>query len=433
MSTPVMEPLELLESRTLFAVTPNDPLFPLQWWSEQVSAPQAWEVTTGSSRVVVHVNDSGIDYTHPDLYKNIWLNQAEIPFAVGRKGLRDTDDDGLITFWDLNATEGNGRLVNAKFVRDVNANGYIDAGDLLNDRRWEDRTDADRNGFRDDLVGWDFVNDDNDPMDDYFHGTFCAGIIGAEGDNGEGGAGVAWRVQLMATKTLNNEGNGPETVTDGVRYAADNGARISNNSFGSFGPDREYKKQFRAAVEHARNQGVLYVGAAGNENWDNDVDGEWKLFETSLDLPNIISVASTDLDDRKAATSSYGRASVDLAAPGEEVGSTIPLSLDPSFPYTLGAGTSFAAPFVCGAAALMLARNPNLSYAQLKDLILRSVDPNASFAGKTVTGGRLNVFRAVAAVPPPSANCAGFAPSPFSTTSVSGQRDLLTSADRVIG
>src|SRR5688500_16040602 len=156
--------LESLERRTLCAVTPNDPLFPQQTWFDQVSLPQAWELTTGSSAVVVNINDTGIDYTHPDLYKNVWLNQAEIPFAVGKKGLSDTDKDGLITFWDLNATSG-GRLVNGVFVNDGNANGYIDAGDLLNDPRWEDGVDGGAgggNGFVDDLIGWDFVNDDND-------------------------------------------------------------------------------------------------------------------------------------------------------------------------------------------------------------------------------------------------------------------------------
>src|SRR5688572_8229471 len=203
---------ESLERRTLFAVvTPNDPLFPLQTWMPQVSAPEAWALTTGSSKVVVNVNDSGIDYTHPDLYKNIWLNQKEIPFAVGKNGLRDTDADGLVTFWDLNARQNNGRLVNGAFVADGNANGFIDAGDLLGDPRWQNGVDDGGNGFNDDLVGWDFVNNDNDPMDDYFHGTFTAGIIGSEGNNGVGGAGVTWRVQLMATKGLGRKGSGDIT------------------------------------------------------------------------------------------------------------------------------------------------------------------------------------------------------------------------------
>src|SRR5688572_24330111 len=128
--------VEQLEARRLFAVTPNDPLFPQQTWFNQTSLPQAWDITTGSSAVVVNINDSGIDYAHPDLYKNIWLTQAEIPFAVSNKGLRDTDRDGGITFWDLNARNG-GQLVNGAFAQDLNANGYIDAGDLLNDPRWE--------------------------------------------------------------------------------------------------------------------------------------------------------------------------------------------------------------------------------------------------------------------------------------------------------
>src|SRR5687768_9171059 len=88
-----MQIIECLEARTLFAVTPNDQYFSLQWWMQSVSAPQAWDLTAGSSGVVVNVNDSGIDYTHPDLYLNIWLNQKEIPFAVGNKGLRDTDNE----------------------------------------------------------------------------------------------------------------------------------------------------------------------------------------------------------------------------------------------------------------------------------------------------------------------------------------------------
>src|SRR4051812_45874128 len=180
---------ELLEPRTFLTTTPNDTFFPLQWWMQNVSAPQAWDLTTGSSRVVVNVNDTGIDYTHPDLYLNVWLNQKEIPFAIGNKGLRDTDADGLITFWDLNARQNNGRLVNGAFVTDVNGTGYIDGGDLLNDPRWENGVDNGGNGYADDLVGWDFVNNDNDPMDDHFHGTHVAGIIGAVGNNVEGGAG----------------------------------------------------------------------------------------------------------------------------------------------------------------------------------------------------------------------------------------------------
>jgi subtilisin family serine protease len=422
---------ELLENRTLFAVTPNDPFLPLQWALPKISAPQAWDLTTGSSKVVVNVNDTGIDYTHPDLYLTIWLNQSEIPFAVGGKnGLADTDADGLITFWDLNARQG-GKLRNGGFVSDVNANGYIDGGDLLNDPRWENGFDDGGNGHVDDLVGWDVFEDDNDPMDRNFHGTMCAGYIGMQGNNGEGGAGVAWRVQLMATKATPD--SGPTHFTNflaGLRYAADNGARVSNNSWIAFDPKNVHIQQMYDAVDYARGKDVLFVAAAGNDSWDNDRKGKLQAFPASLDLPNVISVAASTEDDQLASFSNYGLTTVDLAAPGEGVGSTIPVFMNPAEPYGGGSGTSFAAPHVAGAAALLLARNPNLSYAQLKDLILSNIDPLPSLAGKTVTGGRLNVYKALAAVPAATGPFATF--TSFSTTPVPADHDLLATAEGLL-
>ena len=425
--------LQRLESRTFFSVTPNDPLFDQQWWLHQVSAPQAWELTTGSSKVVVNVNDSGIDYTHPDLYRNVWLNQAEIPFAVGKKSLRDTDADGIVTFWDLNARAGGGRLVNGNFVSDLNANGYIDGGDLLNDPRWEDGVDGGANGYADDLLGWDFVNQDNDPMDDNEHGTLCAGVIGADSNNGEGGAGVAWRVQLMATKGLDEDASGdPDTLIPGIRYAADNGARVSNNSWGSTNMNKGQTALYYAGIDYARAKGMLFVAAAGNSSGDNDVDGPRQVSPASFDLPNILAVAANTVDDQLADFSNYGRTSVDLAAPGEDIGTTAPVSMAPDFPYFLVSGTSLAAPHVAGAAALMLARNPNLSYTQLKDLIIANVDQVPAFADNTLSGGRLNIYRALAAVPPVANAVTTAGTTPFSTTAISSGRDLLTTSDGVL-
>ena len=421
--------VERLECRALFAVTPNDVLFPQQWWMQKVSAPQAWDLTTGSSSVVVNVNDSGIDYTHPDLYLNIWLNQKEIPFTIGNKGLRDTDRDGLITFWDLNARQNNGGLINGAFVRDINANGYVDAGDLLNDSRWENGVDNGGNGFTDDLIGWDFVNGDNDPMDDDQHGTICGGIIGSVSNNTEGGAGIAWRTQLMATKGNNTHWNASTlgTLEDGLVYAADNGARVTSNSWGVSSLNKEKFKRLYDTVDYLRAKGVLFVAAAMNNADDNDIEGAWQMVPASLDLPNIMSVAASTIDDQLASFSNYGRTTVDLAAPGDGTGSTIPVWLDPAFPYAGASGTSVAAPFVAGAAALLLARNPSLSYAQVKDLIIGNVDPLPAFAGKTVSGGRLNIYKALAASV--GITTASMAPastaSLFSTALVSAAQDLL--------
>ena len=434
-----MQLAERLEARTFFALTPNDPLFPRQWWMQQVSASQAWDLTTGSLKVVVNVNDTGVDYTHPDLYKNIWLNQKEIPFAIGNKAnaLRDTDADGLITFWDLNAKDNKGKLVNGAFVRDVNGTGYIDAGDLLNDPRWENGSDNDRNGYTDDLVGWDFFNNDNDPMDDNYHGTFVAGILGSVGDNGEGGAGVAWRVQMMITKVIDANASSDDVGEHvaSLHYVADNGASISNNSWGWFDPLAGEVEQLNAAVEYTGSKGVLYVASAGNQSLNTDRDNMDGPFPQSLDHPNIINVTATNPDDEKASFSNYGHQSVDLAAPGELVGSTLPVSFVPfpslPFPYAIlsPGGTSFAAPHVAGAAALLLARNPNLSYAQLKSLIMNNVDPLPTFAGKTVSGGRLNIYKALlAATSAPTAAPPSAAASVFSTTQLSATRDLLVTA-----
>jgi len=424
--------MESLEPRRLFAVTPNDPLFPQQWWMQTVSAPQAWDLTTGSTKVVVNVNDTGIDYTHPDLYLNVWLNQKEIPFAIGRKGLTDTDADGLITFWDLNAKQGS-KLVNGSFVSDVNANGYIDGGDLLSDPRWENGVDNGGNGYADDLIGWDFVNDDNDPFDDNIHGTACAGIIGSPANNGEGGVGLVWRVQLMATKGFDETASSsvPAEQVAGIYYAADNGARISNNSWGG-STSKSDKPIFSSAVDYALGKNMLWVAAAGNSGYNNDKTGSQQFFPASFSQPNIIAVAASTQSDQLWSGSSYGLTSVDLAAPGDGIGTTIPVKQDPAFPYAGFTGSSMAAPFVAGAAALLLARNPNLSSAQLKDLIMSNVDPLPAFAGKTVSGGRLNIYRALAAVPAPAGALATSTSTAFSTTRIPAVRDLLATPDGVL-
>ncbi len=411
--------LEPLEDRCLLshglADVPNDPLFHQQYGLEITEAERAWDLTTGSTQVVVAVIDIGVDYTHPDLYKNIWINQAEIPRDI-RRNLQDMDADGLITFWDLNepVNQGPGKIT------DLNGTGFIDGGDLIRplaEGGWADGRDQDHNGYTDDLIGWDFFNNDNDPkpegraIDIVYHGTFIAGIIGAVGDNGEGVAGVNWKVQIMPVKMLGDTRNIHDltpalataaiaAATEGITYASSNGARVSNNSYGLPAEFVDFVPQavwdgIHDAIQAAGTRDHLLVFSAGSNSM-RDVD-QFPALPSGIDLPNIINVTATDRTDTLASFADYGLKSVDLGAPGKTIWSTY---LDGGYAMDIG-GSSYAAPYVAGAAALILARNPKLSSAEVKALILDNVDPNPGLVGKTVTGGRLNIFRAVSATPLP--------------------------------
>ena len=196
---------EMLESRNLMAgLYPNDPQFPQQWplhntgqtggvYDADIDMPEAWSVSTGSMSTVIAVLDSGIDYTHPDVYLNIWINQDEIPTAIAAN-LTDQDGDGIFTFRDLNSP------ANAPYVTNVNGNGYIDGGDLLNDAHWENGLDDDGNAKVDDLVGWDFYDNDNDPYASLAvadHGTHMSQRLAATGNDGVGWVGVMWNARIM--------------------------------------------------------------------------------------------------------------------------------------------------------------------------------------------------------------------------------------------
>jgi thermitase len=324
--------------------TPNDPRYPEIYGlnntgthgglvDADVDAPEAWGVTTGDASTVVAVIDTGVDVKHPDLKNNIWVNEDEVPD-------NGVDDDG---------------------------NGYVD-----------------------DVNGWDFFNDDNsvfDSADDDRHGTHVAGTIAAEGNNDVGITGINWQAKVIPLKFVGSEHGFVSGAIEALNYAVANGATISNNSY-----VEPYSRAFYDAIKAAGTKGHLFVAAAGNEARDNDATAR---YPSSYDLPNIIAVAATDNKDSLASFSNFGSTTVDLAAPGTSVLSTLPTGWPRT--YGLGNGTSMATPHVAGVATLVKSNSPYLDADGIKDRILSSVDPKPDLAGKTVTGGRLNAAKAVGA------------------------------------
>ncbi|MGK5081939.1 S8 family peptidase [Bdellovibrionota bacterium FG-1] len=235
--------------------------------------------------------------------------------------------------------------------------------------------------------GYDFVHNDTLPFDDNEHGTHTAGTIGAVGGNGKGVSGVAQRVSIMALKFLSGEGSG--TTADAIRavdYAIGHGAKVLSNSWGGKGDDGN--QALKDAVERARLKDVLFIAAAGNDGTDND--GSNPSYPAAFDNDNMISVAATDDKDGLAFFSNYGKKTTHLAAPGVNVYSTIPGNK-----YAKLSGTSMACPHVAGAAALLWSKHPEWNYKKVKEVLLGSTDKVAALAGKTVTGGRLNILNAL--------------------------------------
>ena len=395
--------------------TPNDTYFNLQWDMQNtgqtdgtagadIKAPAAWDISTGSAKVVVAVIDTGVDYNHPDLYQNIWINQAEIP-ASRRANLTDVDGDGLITFRDLNnpINQGSGKIT------DVNNDGVIDAADILapmqvdangNDLGgggWAHGSTQDGNvNYPDDLIGWNFVTNTNDPMDDYGHGTHVAGTIAAEGNNGQGVAGVNWSASIMPLEFINQYGWGwLSDAVSAINYATmmrtDLGVnvRVTNNSWGGGG----YYQSLYDAIAASGQAGILFACAAGNYASNNDSSA---FYPASYHLDNMIVVAATDANDNLASFSNYGPTTVDLAAPGVNIPSTWPNGYWGVYSdYAYMSGTSMATPHVSGVAALAWSIDPNATVDQIRAAILVGVDPLSSLAGVVASGGRLDAAGAL--------------------------------------
>ena len=328
---------------------PNDPGYPLQWAPPIMQAPTAWNITTGSRIVVVAVLDSGIDLTHPDLITNTWKNPREL------------------------ATNG---------------------------------IDDEKNGFIDDVYGWNFLTNTNNVQDGYGHGTHVSGIIGAVGNNGIGVTGLGWQVALMPLKILGDNGVGTVSAALAamsyvtmMRRDFETNIVVANNSWGA---STGASVVMRDAIAAMGDAGITFVAAAGNNGTNNDIVPR---YPSSYDVPNVIAVASSDSSDTLSSFSNYGPTSVDLAAPGSLIYSTLSGGT-----YGYLSGTSMAAPQVTGAIALLNAGKPGLTVAQTRAAILSSTDVIPSMVGKTVTGGRLNINAAMVAlgltpvtppVPPP--------------------------------
>jgi subtilisin family serine protease len=369
-------------------------------------AAEAWAAgRLGTMKTVVGVVDTGMDYRHIDLYRNVFLNQGEIPAAL-KAVLLDTDKDGLITFRDLNDAR------NAPYVSDLNRNGRVDAADLLTDSRWENGRDEDGNGYKDDLVGWDFVNNDNDPFDDNGHGTHVSGTIGATGGDGVGIAGIDWNVQIVALKAMGASGSGSlSAAVQAIDYftnlAAKAGSGLNfvgtNNSWGGPGTSQALAD----AVGRAAKQDLLFIAAAGNGGSDgigdnNDSIANWPSnlnTGTAAGYDAVVSVAALTAAGARAGFSNFGKVSVDLAAPGAGILSTLPGDA-----YGTMSGTSMATPHVTGAAALYASANPTASAAEIKAAILGSVTATTGLAGVVANGGRLDIGMLMGMeLPPPRA------------------------------
>lgn len=380
------------------AAVPNDRYFGMQWalrntgqtitvGSEQftgktgadIDATDAWNVSTGSDSVIVAVIDSGVDYNHYDLKDRVLLPNGDAVNFVAD----NVDDNGVSVYGPT---------------------GYCHNSPN---------------------------KDQNDPMDDDLksHGTHVAGIIGAIGNNRRGVSGVSDinpNIKILPVKILDCLGTGQiKDVVAGIEYSITTGAKVINASYTypSTCEATDLSEPFdssdiqplseRDAIKAAEEAGILFVAAAGNESFNNDLCPQYPASHgvpyTGKDgkyypgLSNVISVAASDQDDNMSAFSNYGKTSVHVAAPGMNILSTIRSGIRGQSSHILGydydKGTSMAAPFVAGLAALVWSTYPSYTHQDVKDAILNSVEPRPAFAGKTVSGGRINAFSALTGIP----------------------------------
>ena len=297
-----------------------------------IDAPQAWDLTTGSNDVVVGIVDTGINYNHPDLQTNVWVNPGEI---AGNS----IDDDG--------------------------------------------------NGVIDDIHGFNAIDSTGNPNDDNGHGSHVSGTIAGRGNNNSGVAGVNWQTKLMGLKFLDGSGSGSiSAAITAIEYAVNMknrgvNIRVLSNSWGGGG----FSQALEDAITQANQAGILFVAAAGNDNNNNDSN---PTYPAGYEVTNVLSVAALDHNGNRAYFSNYGETTVDLAAPGVDILST---SLGQG--YATLSGTSMATPHVSGVAALVLSREPNLTVTALKDRLINTIKPLAQLTYQMRAPGIVSASRAL--------------------------------------
>lgn len=332
-----------------------DPLAMQQWALRRIDAEGAWKLTLGSDSVIIGFVDTGVDFEHPDLAPSLWMNSRE-----------DFNSNGKYEPWPV----------------DELRSGI--SGDI-------DGVDNDGNGYVDDVIGFDFVDQtvpnigdwsvrDGIPNDEVGHGTAVAGVMSAARGNDIGISGIAPASPLMTLRAFDASGNAEDDdVAAAIVYAANNGVRVLNLSFG----DTYYSPLMHDAIRYARARGVVIVASAGNEG------SEEPHYPSSY--PEVISVAMTDSNDFRNGLSNFG-SQISVAAPGVEVYSSARDSVE----YKLVGGTSIAAPYVSGVAALVLSRHPSWSPDEVRGVIELTADDHIPKGWDPFYGaGRINARRAV--------------------------------------
>ncbi len=327
----------------------NDPAINQAWGLKRSDAARAWSVSQGSRDIIVAVIDTGIDPEHEDLKENLWKNPGE-----------------------------SGVVDSAFCKKQSNPLSVKDCDKSRNGK------DDDKNGLIDDLHGWNFVSNDNSLTDNHGHGTHIAGIIGSIGGNGKGIIGISPNVSLMILKYYDPKVSSTDNLKNtiqAIRYAIDKGAQIINYSGGG----TDYSQEEFEGVRLAEKKGILFVAAAGNERSNSD---QFHYYPADYKLKNIISVTAVDPGTQVLSSSNYGIETVHIAAPGQNILSTLPGS---SYGYMTG--TSQATAFVSGAAALVMAHRRSFDAEDVRKYILATGDSTTQLRTKTKTSRILNLYK----------------------------------------